>query len=80
MLSPMYAFQQLTQCFMPVMAAVLGFVLFSKASWCDATVGKLTKGKCDVIKKALFGFVGGFLVLSLVAGRFGGMGMGGGMY
>lgn len=80
MFAPMYALNQLMQCFIPVLAAVIGFVLFNKSAWCDASLGKLTKSKCDVVKKALFGFVGGFLVLSVLAGMgMGGGGMGGGM-
>ena len=77
MASISYAFTMLTQCFPVLAAALAGFALYSQAAWCDASVGKLTKSKCDMIKKVLFGFVGGFIVLAVMISQGIGMGQSG---
>jgi hypothetical protein len=79
----MYAFSEITQCFMVVAVAVLGFYIFvKKPTWCDATLGKLTKApKCDDTKKAAFSAIVALVGLTLIRTVMPGMGggMGGGM-
>lgn len=73
-------FSQITSCFLPVAAALVGAYLFvEKTSWCNSTVGKMFggTGKCDTARKAAFAAVAGILVLVLINMFSGGLGMGG---
>lgn len=77
--SPGMAISQVTSCFTVIGATILGFVLFNKVSWCNNTVGKITKSTCDTSKRAMFAALGALVVLSFLAGMGGG-GYGGGGY
>lgn len=74
--APGYAISQVSQCFTVVLVAFLGFFLFTKTAWCDATVGRITKSRCDTIKRVIFGAAVALIALSFVAGA--GLGGGGG--
>lgn len=77
--SPGMAISQVTSCFTVILATVLGFFLFNKVAWCDNTLGKVLKGKCDTAKRAMFAALGALVVLSFISGMGGGSyGYGGG--
>ena len=81
MASISFAISTLTQCFPVLAASLVGFALYTKVNWCDASLGKLMKGKCDNTKRILFGALGGFILLVIMVSRGIGTGMpmGGGM-
>ena len=72
--SPGMAISQVTSCFTVILATVLGFFIFNKGAWCDNTLGKFTKSRCDVAKRAMFAALVALVALSFISG----MGMGGG--
>lgn len=82
--SPGMAISQVTSCFTVILATVLGFFLFNKTSWCNNTLGKVTKSSCDTAKRAMFAALGALIVLSFISGMggggYGGYGGGGGYF
>lgn len=78
------AFSEVSQCYMVAAVTLLGtWIFLTKPSWCDNTIGKLAKSKCDRTKKILFAVLSAFVALVAVRNVMPGMGgyssgMGGG--
>jgi hypothetical protein len=72
------AFSEVSQCYLVVAVALIGtWVYLNKKTWCDASLGKLLKGKCDRTKQILFAGLLSFVVLVLIRNVMPGSGMSG---
>lgn len=69
------SFSMLTGAFPVVIGAIAGFYVYTRADWCNASLGKITKQKCDWIKQALLGAIVALVLIVLMVSR--GIGTGG---
>ena len=61
------AMSEMFQCFMVLAVAILGFYVYSKKpGWCDRSLGRLSKGKCDNTKRIISAALSALLSLSLI--------------
>lgn len=52
-----------------LVGALVGFYMYSNVKWCDMTLGKATKSKCDMTKKVLFAVLVALIVMYVMVSR-----------